>query len=158
MSDQRQSTAGPRVGTTVPIADQPAWTMFATVLARTTTVSRSAVGAQLATTSFVGNRARAQLDVAARITQCRSPQDLAAVQMAFWQETGREYMAFATEVTGLWQRALGFGFGFGLAPPTSPPANTKAPPQRDLIRVPDAVAAQPQPAEAQTDEAPRHAA
>lgn len=149
MSESRQPGSNSRAEASVPVDSQPAWAIYSAVLARAEPLGRHALCTQMAATSFVGHRARAQFDLATRVTTCRSPQDFVAAQTDFWHQAGRDYMDFATQVVGLWQLAL------NLTPPQTDPVGAGASATRDLLWVPDAAAS---PREAAQPAAARKAA
>jgi hypothetical protein len=85
---------------------QPFWQAFGLALKAAEPAARAAVSVQLAAVGFVGNRARAQLELASRLAGCRTIQDVASAQTAFWQEAAHEYAALARQTATTWSTAL----------------------------------------------------
>ena len=68
--------------------------------------------------SFTGRRMRAYLELPSALGRCRSPQDLAAEQMRFWQTAARDYTDSSRSAMEAWGSLLSSGvqLGNGAAP------------------------------------------
>ncbi len=108
---------------------QPFWALTEQGIARTEPVAKSVVSTQIAAMSFAGSRARAQLDLAAKLGACRTPQAVMATTTAFWADAAQQYMGFAQQCAGAWQGAY-----------ASSLAAIPAGPVRDMLTVPDQAA------------------
>jgi len=70
--------------------------------------------AQLEVAGLMSRRAQAYMEIPARLSRCRSPQDIAEEQMQFWRSAFEDYSASTTRITqGLASLAAP---SFGLAP------------------------------------------
>ena len=101
-------------------------------------VAKSLVQANLEVIGFWNRRAQAYLAIPAQLQQCRSPQDLAAAQMRFWQTASTQQQDSARKIMKLYAAAV---------PdlPFTEPKRSK--PARDYISVPET----DQPARSDTD-------
>lgn len=69
-------------------------------------VVRSAAQANLEAFGLASRRAQAYLEVPARLAQCRTPQDLLAEQMRFWQTAMAQYQDSSRKMVALWGQAV----------------------------------------------------
>ncbi len=71
---------------------------------------------QLEALGLVNRRAQAYLDIPARLARCKTPQDLASEQMAFWRTAAEQYTESSQKIAEAWGQMLllpaGFGAGF----------------------------------------------
>lgn len=58
---------------------------------------------------LASRRARAYLDIPASLQRCRSPQDLAAEQMRFWQTAAQDYAEGGRNLMQAWNATLSAG-------------------------------------------------
>lgn len=94
-------------------------------------VMKGAARMQLEAMTLMSRRARAYMEVPARLAQVRTPQDLFFEQMGFWQSAFRQYAECS-------QRMMS---AMGSMTPQAMMAAAKAPekaPQRDYLSVPEA--------------------
>ena len=92
-------------------------------------VVKSLAQANLEVIGFWNRRAQAYLDIPVRLQQCRSPQDLVAEQMRFWQTAFTQYQDSSRKVIKLYAAAVP-------ELPFAEPQRSK--PARDYISVPEA--------------------
>lgn len=55
---------------------------------------------------LASRRARAYMDVPAKLAACRSPQDMIAAQQAFWQQCMQDYLHATHAVGAFWSFAM----------------------------------------------------
>jgi hypothetical protein len=55
--------------------------------------------AQLEVAGLMSRRAQAYMEIPARLSRCRSPQDVAEEQMQFWRSVFEDYSASTTRIT-----------------------------------------------------------
>lgn len=67
---------------------------------------RTCMQTQCEAVGFAANRARAMLELPSALARCRTPQDVMAAQMQFWQTANREYLEFGRRATTAWQSQL----------------------------------------------------
>lgn len=63
---------------------------------------RASAKGNLEVLTLMNRRAQAYMELPLRLSQCRSPQDLAAEQMRFWQTMAREYAESSQRIFGTW--------------------------------------------------------
>lgn len=74
--------------------------------------------------NLTGRRMRAYFDLPSTLGRCRSPQDLAAEQMRFWQAAARDYSDSGRTAMEAWGTLLSSGVNLG---------NGAAPMDRDFM-------------------------
>ena len=79
--------------------------------------------------SLTGRRMRAYLDLPSTLGRCRSPQDLAAEQMRFWQTAARDYSDSSRNAMEAWTTLLSSSASL---------TNGAAPADRDFMEFNDA--------------------
>lgn len=82
------------------------WQGFAQLARSMEPVARANTQVGLELLALAGTRARIAAEVPAGLAGCRSPMDVAQLQMRLWQETTRESVATAQRVFGIWQGAM----------------------------------------------------
>ena len=104
------------------------WKAFGSMAGMTEPLVRKATRINLEVTGFAGNRARAYAEIPATLARCRSPQDVFAAQMQFWQAASREYLETARRIGDVMQVGAGTGLkGAGGAEAT----------KRDVMTLPE---------------------
>lgn len=63
---------------------------------------RAAAQGNMEILTLMGRRAQAYAELPMRISQCRTPQDVANEQMRFWQTMARQYTDSSQRVMGAW--------------------------------------------------------
>ena len=63
---------------------------------------RAAARGNIEAFTLMNRRAQAYMELPMRLSQCRSPQDLANEQMRFWQTMARQYTESSQRVLGAW--------------------------------------------------------
>ena len=91
-------------------------------------VVKSLSQANLEVSRYWNRRAQAYLDIPARLQQCRSPQDLVAEQMRFWQTAFTQYQDSSRKMMKLYAAAVP-------EMPFGEPKRSK--PARDYITMPE---------------------
>lgn len=112
-----------------PMAMASFWQSFGGVAKATEPVMRTVAQTQCEAVGFAANRTRAWLDLPSTVSRCRTPQELAAAQMQFWQTASHEYMAFGQRVAQGWQAQFAAG---------QTALNAAAEMARDRIELPEA--------------------
>ncbi|MCL4767340.1 MAG: hypothetical protein KJZ80_14005 [Hyphomicrobiaceae bacterium] len=63
---------------------------------------RASARGNLEVMTLMSRRAQAYMELPLRLSQCRSPQDVAAEQMRFWETMTRQYSESSQRVFGTW--------------------------------------------------------
>lgn len=77
-------------------------TSLADITAKLEPITRAATRAQLEAMSLMGQQARTAFDARSRLMACRTPQDLASVQVQFWQTAARQQVEGAQRIMAAW--------------------------------------------------------
>lgn len=91
---------------------------------------KSCARAQLECAGFFSRRAQAYLEVPHRLSQCRTPQDIANEQLRFWRDAFEDYSDSARRVTEALASMTLPSFG-------APPSDDEVASARDYITFPD---------------------
>ena len=98
---------------------------------------KSFARAQLEMAGFMSRRAQACLEVPQRLTQCRTPQDIANEQMRFWRKAFQDYTDSTRRITEAMAASLSVP-SFGVAA-----SDEDAETARDYITFPEAEPKEP---------------
>lgn len=96
---------------------------------------KAAARGNLEILTLMSRRAQAYLELPTRLCQCRTPQDVAAEQLRFWQTMAQQYTESSQRVLGAWS---------SLAQQTVRGTRTGAEPERDYITFPEPEEAKPE--------------
>ena len=110
----------------------------ADVTAKLEPVTRAATRAQFETMALMGKQGRTAFDASSRLMACRTPQDLASVQLQFWQTAAQQQAEGVQRIMAAWG-----SLAVGAVPPA--PKASAQPVKRDILafREPAATAAAP---------------
>jgi hypothetical protein len=94
------------------------WLNFGLPAQASAPIVKAAMRFNMELMSLTGRRMRAYLDLPSTLGRCRSPQDLAAEQMRFWQTAARDYTDSSRNAMEAWGSLLSSGvhLGNGAAP------------------------------------------
>jgi hypothetical protein len=85
------------------------WRSFGSSAQAAEPVLKSAARCNFELLSLTGRRARAYLELPATLSRCRSPQDLAAEQVRFWQTAAQQYAESGRGFMQAWNAMLTAG-------------------------------------------------
>lgn len=100
------------------------WLNFGMSAQASAPIVKAAMRFNMELMSLTGRRMRAYLDLPSTLGRCRSPQDLAAEQMRFWQAAARDYTDSSRNAMEAWGALLSSGANL---------ANGAAPMDRDFM-------------------------
>jgi len=100
------------------------WLNFGLSTQASAPVVKAAMRFNMELMSLTGRRMRAYLDLPSTLGRCRSPQDLAAAQMRFWQTAARDYTDSSRTAMEAWGTLLSSGMNL---------SNGAAPMDRDFM-------------------------
>lgn len=85
------------------------WLNFGLSAQASAPIVKAAMQFNMELMSLTGRRMRAYLDLPSTLGRCRSPQDLAAEQMRFWQTAARDYSDSSRHAVEAWSALLSSG-------------------------------------------------
>lgn len=138
MTSKPSTTTKPASDFAAPLALEPGWAACCSVLEQVEPLAKAFASFQLSTISFSAHRARARLDTAARLSDCRNPRDLFELNIDFWQKANADYAGFAEQATALWRDAFALGMKATLAPAAAAAEASDSRASRDTLHVPTA--------------------
>lgn len=89
------------------------WLNFGLSAQASAPIVKAAMRFNMELMSLTGRRMRAYLDLPSTLGRCRSPQDLAAEQMRFWQTAARDYTDSSRSAMEAWGTLLSSGVSLG---------------------------------------------
>lgn len=92
---------------------------------------RSMARCQLEWMGLMSRRGQAYLEIPSRLSQCRTPQDLAAEQSRFFQTAFQQYSDSSRRMLSAWSQM------FAVPPPFAPVEPKAKSAKRDVIAVPE---------------------